>query len=140
MKQKTRIKYHESLAIIITKERRRVKSFGRPKMQKVEWTFLTNHGHVLRYIARYPQTTTREIARELGITERAVQKIIADLQAAGYVARHKEGRCNRYTVHPELPMRHPAEREYAVGGLLLALGGMLEKGNYRRSESGKAVV
>ncbi len=91
-------------------------------MQEREWTFLTNHGRVLTYIAKYPRTTTREIARVAGITERAIQKIITDLESSGYVARHKEGRCNSYEVHPELPMRHRMEREHAVGDLLLALG------------------
>jgi biotin operon repressor len=96
-------------------------------LHKGEWTFLTNYGRVLAYIAKHPQTTTREIAQEAGITERAIQKIIADLEANGYIARHREGRCNRYTIHPELPMRHPLERDHAVGDLLLALGCNLRK-------------
>jgi len=91
-------------------------------LQKGEWTFLTNNGRALIYIAKHPRTTTREIAQEANITERAIQKIIADLEASGYIARHKEGRRNHYTVHPELPMRHRLEREHAVGELLLALG------------------
>jgi DNA-binding IclR family transcriptional regulator len=87
-----------------------------------EWTFLTNHGRVLCFLAKYPQTTTREIAEQAGITLRTVQKIITDLESGGYITRHKEGRFNRYTVNPELPMRHRMEREHAVRDLLLALG------------------
>jgi DNA-binding MarR family transcriptional regulator len=91
-------------------------------LKKGEWTFLTNHGRVLAYIAKHPQSTTQEIAQEAGITLRAVQKIIAELEASGYLARHKEGRCNRYSVHPEIPMRHRLEREHPVGDILIALG------------------
>jgi len=87
-----------------------------------QWTFLSNHGRVFAYIAKHPKVTTEAIAREVGLTQRGVQKIIADLEAAGYIARRKEGRCNHYAVHPELPMRHPLEREHAVGELLSALG------------------
>lgn len=91
-------------------------------MKKGEWTFLTNHGRVLAYIAKHPQSTTQEIAQEAGITLRTVQKIIIELEAGGYIARHKEGRRNRYKVHPEIPMRHNLERDYAIGDILAALG------------------
>lgn len=96
-------------------------------MKKREWAFLTNHGLVLAYLAKHPRATAREVARKVGVTERTVQKVIADLEAGGYVVRHREGRGNQYTVHPELPMRHRMEREYAVGSLLLALGCDIEK-------------
>ncbi len=91
-------------------------------MKKGEWTFLTNHGRVLAYIAKHPQSTTQEIAQEAGITLRAVQKIITELESRGYIARKKEGRRNRYTVNPLLPMRHRLEREHSVGDILQALG------------------
>lgn len=87
-----------------------------------QWTFLSNHGRVFVYITKHPKVTTEAIAREVGLTQRGVQKIIAELEATGYIARRKEGRCNHYIVHPELPMRHPLEQEYAVGELLSALG------------------
>jgi predicted ArsR family transcriptional regulator len=90
--------------------------------QTSEWTFLTNHGHVLAYIANHPRSTIRSIAAAVGITERGTQKIITALEADGYVARHRRGRCNHYTVNPDLPMRHSMEREHAVRDLLLALG------------------
>ena len=98
-------------------------------MNKHEWTFLTNHGRVLIYLAKKPQTTTREIAQEVGVTERAIQKVIFDLEESGYIIRHRVGRSNRYTLHPELPMRHNLEKEYSVGDLLVALGCDLEKLN-----------
>jgi len=92
-----------------------------------QWTFLSNHGRVFVYITKHPRSTTEVIARETGLTQRGVQKIITELEEAGYVARRREGRCNRYIVHPELPMRHPLEREHAVGELLSALGCELPK-------------
>lgn len=91
-------------------------------MKKSNWTFLTNHGRVLAYIARHPQRTTQEIAQDVGITLRAVQKIIAELEADGYIDRHREGRRNRYSVHPGMPMRHPLEQRYSVGDILKGLG------------------
>lgn len=86
------------------------------------WTFLTNHAHVLVCIATEPDMRGRDIAQRVGITERAAQGIIADLVAGGYVTRTREGRRNRYTLNPELPLRHPLEREHSVGELLEALG------------------
>ncbi len=90
-------------------------------MMKREWTFLTTHGHVFIYLAKYKQATTRQIAQESGVTERAIQKVISDLEAAGYIDRIREGRCNRYIVHPELPMRHWLEQDHTVMDILLAL-------------------
>ncbi|MBM3119798.1 MAG: AsnC family transcriptional regulator [Chloroflexi bacterium] len=91
-------------------------------LRKGEWTFLTNHGRVLSYITKHPESTTEHIAHEAGITLRAVQKIIADLEIGGYITRLKEGRCNRYTVHLDRPMRHRLERDHAVADILGALG------------------
>jgi len=90
-------------------------------LRKGEWTFLTNHGRVLAYIARDTESTTEQIAREASITLRAVQKIITDLEAGGYITRKKEGRRNRYTVNPNGQMRHRLERNHAVGDILQAL-------------------
>ena len=91
-------------------------------MEKGQWTFLSNHGRVFVYIAKKPKSTTEVISREVGLTQRGVQKIIAELEATGYIARRKEGRCNLYIVHPELPMRHHLEHTHAVGDILQALG------------------
>jgi len=87
-----------------------------------EWIFLTNHALVLSYIAHYPRITGRDLANTIGITERATRKIIADLLEAGYIAKKREGRQNRYRVNPRLTLRHPSYRETAVGDLLQALG------------------
>jgi predicted transcriptional regulator len=97
-------------------------------MKKGEWTFLTNHGRLLAYIAKHPQSTAQGIAQEAGLSIRAVQKIITDLEEGGYLARHREGRRNRYTINPGMPMRHPLERDHSVGDVLLALGLELPKG------------
>jgi predicted ArsR family transcriptional regulator len=86
------------------------------------WTFLTNHAHVLVCIAEEPDIRGRDIASRVGITERAAQAIVADLVADGYLTRTREGRRNRYRIHPEAPLRHPLESEHSVGELLVALG------------------
>ncbi len=86
------------------------------------WTFLTNHGHVIGCLAEQPDIRARDVAANVGITERAAQAIIADLVAEGYVTRFKEGRRNRYVVHPEVPLRHPLEEDRTVGDLLTSIG------------------
>ena len=82
------------------------------------WTLLTGHGHVLVEIARNPGARLRDIAVVAGITERAVQAIISDLEGAGYLTREREGRRNRYTVDTEKVFRHPAQDGHRVGPLL----------------------
>lgn len=84
----------------------------------VEWTFLTNHAHVLLCIARNPEVTMREVAEEVGITERAVQRIVADLEHAGYLRRARSGRRNRYELRPDMPLRHRVERHRSVASLI----------------------
>jgi DNA-binding Lrp family transcriptional regulator len=88
----------------------------------VTWTFLTNHAHVLLCVARDPGIRLRDVAAEVGITERAAQRIVAELAEAGYLERTREGRRNRYEIHPELPLRHPLERELEIGAVLGLLG------------------
>ena len=85
------------------------------------WTFLTNHSHVLQCIAENPNVLLREVAAQVGITERAAQRIVAELEAEGYLSHEKVGRRNRYHVHPELPLRHPLEDHLAIGALLRVL-------------------
>lgn len=82
------------------------------------WTFLSNHGHVLVCLARDPEARLRDVALSVGITERAVQKIVSDLEEAGVVERIRDGRRNRYRLHPERPLRHPIESHRTVGALL----------------------
>jgi DNA-binding MarR family transcriptional regulator len=88
------------------------------------WTFLTNHAHVLFCIARDPEVRLRDVAALVGITERAVQRIVTDLERAGYLTVSKEGRRNRYQVSREQPLRHPIERHCTVRDLIgLVVGG-----------------
>lgn len=92
------------------------------KKMKTNWTFLTNHAHVLVCLTEEPDIRGRDIAERVGITERAAQAIISDLVADGYVSRSREGRRNRYEVYPDEPLRHPLEDDHTVGELLKALG------------------
>ena len=87
------------------------------------WTLLTAHGHVLVEIARDPDARIRDISAAAGITERATQAIVADLEAAGYLTRTREGRRNRYTVHLDNPFRHAAQADLRVGPFLEVLAG-----------------
>jgi len=89
-----------------------------PKGKRTEWTFLTNHAHVLICVDEDPSVRTRDIAVRVGITERAVQRIIADLCEEGYLTRTREGRRNHYSVHSEKSLRHPVEAHCLLSGLL----------------------
>jgi predicted transcriptional regulator len=82
------------------------------------WTFLSHHAHVLLSIARDPDIRLRDVADEVGITERAVQAIVNDLVEEGYVSRSRVGRRNHYEIDPSSPLRHPMHRDLAVGTLL----------------------
>ena len=84
----------------------------------VAWTFLSNHAHVLLCLARDPSLRLRDVAAEVGITERAVQKIVADLAGGGVLTRQREGRRNRYEIHSGIALRHPIEAHCSVGDLL----------------------
>ena len=84
----------------------------------MNWTFLTNHAHVLICIAREPQIRLRDLAEQVGITERAVQRIVADLEEGGYLTHEREGRRNVYRVRGALPLRHPVEKHRKVAELL----------------------
>jgi DNA-binding MarR family transcriptional regulator len=86
-----------------------------------QWTFLTNHAHILLCIVRDPDTRLRDVAEKVGITERAAQRIVADLVSEGYITTERVGRRNRYLVHTELPLRHPLEQHQSIGLLLKLL-------------------
>ena len=86
-----------------------------------KWTFITNHGLVMGYIARNPRSTARTIAQTVGITERTTHKIIAELEKAGYITRKKVGRQNQYQIDADLPLRHSSHDAVAVGELLQIL-------------------
>lgn len=102
-------------------------------VDRPSWTFLTNHAHVLVCIAADPDTRLRDVAHAVGITERAAQLIVADLVEAGFLTRTRNGRRNHYQVHPHLPLRHPLEWDYQIGGLLKALGLDLQPAKKRSS-------
>ncbi|MBL8940463.1 MAG: winged helix-turn-helix transcriptional regulator [Archangium sp.] len=82
------------------------------------WTFLSNHAHVLLCLAKDPEQRMREVADLVGITERAVQRIVRELEEEGYVEREKDGRRNRYRVHRSRPLRHPIEAHRRVSALI----------------------
>lgn len=98
--------------------RRRPPRAGAPDTGGGDWTFLTNHGHVLLALARDPQVRLRDVADVVGITERSVQAIVADLETAGYITRIRVGRRNVYQLHPHRRFRHPAEAGHRIGELL----------------------
>jgi DNA-binding MarR family transcriptional regulator len=87
-----------------------------------QWTLLTNHGRVLLIIAGDPDVRLRDVATSVGITERSVQMIVADLEGAGYITRERRGRRNHYAVHPDKNFRHPHEADHSIGELLDLFG------------------
>ncbi len=90
------------------------------------WTFLTNHSHVLLCLARDASMRIREIADEVGITERAVQRIIADLDEGGYIKRTRDGRNNSYQINSEVHLRHPLEANRKISDLIHLVDGTLD--------------
>jgi len=101
----------------------------------VTWTFLTNHGHVLLCLARDPQVRLRDVAAEVGITERMVQRIVADLEGAGYLTRRKDGRRNHYEIDPDRPLRHPVESHQAVRVLIALVARPTARGGSQRKSA-----
>lgn len=101
------------------------------------WTFLTNHGHVLLTLAQSPGITLRDVAAQVGVTERAVQRIVADLEEAGYLTRRRSGRQNQYDIDVDQPLRHPVEAHQSVRALieLTTLGQARGAGGGRRGAS-----
>ncbi len=85
------------------------------------WTLLTGHGHVLVEISRNPDARIRDISAAAGLTERTVQAIVADLEAAGYLTRSRAGRRTRYTVNHDSLFRHPAQEGLRIGPFLTLL-------------------
>jgi len=88
------------------------------KPSRADWTFLTNHAHVLLCVAGEPSSKMRDVAVKVGITERAVQRIVADLVEGGYLETERVGRCNHYRVCEAMPLRHAVEQHEAVSALL----------------------
>jgi hypothetical protein len=90
------------------------------------WTFLTNHSHVLVLLSRNPFLVLREVALQVGITERAVQRIVADLESAGVIEREKIGRQNHYRIRTKQPLRHTLTSQCTIGELLTVINGAYE--------------
>jgi DNA-binding MarR family transcriptional regulator len=92
-----------------------------PARPQGQWTIFSNHAHVLVCIVRNPEERVREIARKVGITERAVQRIIGDLEQTGVIARERLGRRNRYTLSLDCPLRHPLEANTTIAEVIRVL-------------------
>jgi len=82
------------------------------------WHFLSNHTQVLLCVAANPNVTLREVGDRVGITERAAQRIVADLVDSGYLERERHGRRNHYRVNPHAELRHPAQEGVEIRALL----------------------
>lgn len=94
-----------------------------PDNEFPRWTFLTNHAHVLAVLDSDPEIVLRQVAVRVGITERAVQRIIQDLEEGGFIKRERVGRQNRYRVRKGRPLRHPIEGHLTIGDLLNLISG-----------------
>jgi predicted ArsR family transcriptional regulator len=92
-----------------------------PEHAHRSWRFLSNHTQVLLCLQRDPNARFRDIAQRLGITERAAQRIVADLIESGYVESERVGRRNHYRVNTDIAMRHPAQDGHEIGELLKLL-------------------
>ncbi len=82
------------------------------------WTFFTNHAHVLFCISEDPDVRMRDVAAQIGITERAAQRIVADLEEAGYLRHERQGRRNHYAIIEDAALRHPIEAHLDVSDLV----------------------
>lgn len=103
------------------------------------WTFLSNHALALLCVVRTPGMRLRDIAQEVGITERAAHRIMSDLVEGGYLTRHRVGRRNFYEVHPHVPLRHELVSDRTLGELLSGLLGRQRPQPRAGSEAGAAV-
>jgi hypothetical protein len=110
------IDYTKLNARIMTKESSNINADA--ARDQPRWSFLTNHLRVLACLARDPALRIRDLADLIGITERATVQILGQLEASGYLTKTRVGRRNHYTVHAELPLRHPLQAGHQVGELL----------------------
>lgn len=100
---------------------KKAKSMVTVSSNKQDWTFLSNHAHVLICLYRDPSVRLRDLALNVGITERAVISIVEDLEEAGILDRSKEGRRNKYKIHESISLRHQLESHKTIGDLLKLL-------------------
>lgn len=99
-----------------------------PESKSSQWTYLSNHTHVIFLLWREPGLRVRDLAESIGITERAVMRILAELEGAGVLRRHREGRRNRYEIEAGSHLRHPLEEHVTVGELLELLRSGVKEG------------
>jgi DNA-binding transcriptional ArsR family regulator len=92
-----------------------------PAGTQARWTFLTNHTHILLCLARDPELRIRDISELVGITQRAVQRILVELEEGGALTHTREGRRNRYQVNLDCPLRHPLESAHLLRDVLATL-------------------
>lgn len=104
------------------------------KESRPTWTFFTNHTHVLVYLSLHGSAPLREIAGAIGITERAVQRIVRELEESGALSRRRVGRNNFYKVNGDVALRHPLERHCTIGDIL----GVINKGAGSRKKRNPA--
>ena len=90
----------------------------KPNAEHASWTFLTNHAHVLICLATEPRMRLRDVDDKVGLTERAVQRIVAELEDGKYIVREREGRRNVYRLDLSKPFRHPIEKHCAIGEIV----------------------
>ena len=100
-----------------------------------DWNFFSNHGHVLLALAEYPDARLRDLADRVGITERAVHRILADLERAGMITRERLGRRNHYSIQKGEQLRHPIESHRSIGELIDLIWG-----DSARPRSGEGVA
>jgi hypothetical protein len=101
------------------------------------WTLLTGHGHVLVSIAKNPGARVRDIAVDAGLTERATQAIITDLEAAGYLTRSRVGRRTEYTIHPDQGFRHQNQEGLRIGPFLEVLASSMQGDGHTMPDEGR---
>jgi DNA-binding Lrp family transcriptional regulator len=92
-------------------------SAGRKPGRK-PWLFLSHHAHILLAVSRNADASARELAATVGLTERSVQRILADLVREEYLGRERIGRRNRYEIKREAPFRHPVLDHLTVGSFV----------------------
>ncbi len=112
---------------------------GQPPSQRraASWSFLSNHAHVLLCISSHGNLRLREVADRIGLTERAVQRIVADLEQAGYLSRSKDGRRNCYQLHQQQPLAHPLESHCTLANILTLACNKPGSSRTSRSKSGR---
>lgn len=114
--------YYMSYKTVKPLVKKKSKRISAPLAEAPGFTYLTNHTHALVALDAAPDLRVRDLADSIGITERAVQRILADLEAVGVLARERVGRRNRYRITRKSRLRHPLEEHCTVGGLLDWIG------------------